>query len=71
MICPIMRDINEIMPKIPNMLCGAVTNMSPTVDNINNMFKILKKDSRWHTVIEHGKEINIDGVSIRRSAPMT
>lgn len=59
------------MPKVKGMVCGAVTNMNPTVENINQMFQILKKDSRWHTVIEHGKEIQIDGVSVRRSAPVT
>ena len=36
-----MKDINEIMPKIPNMKWGALMNKKPTnskIDELNNVF---------------------------------
>lgn len=61
-----MKDINEIMPKIPGMRFGAVTNLEPSVTNINELIKIMPRDERWHTLFEGDKEMLIDGVSVRR-----
>ena len=38
-----MKDINEIMPKIPNMKWGALLNKKPSsekIDDLNNLFHI-------------------------------
>jgi len=59
-----MRDINEIMPKVPNMRWGALTNAFPTNDKIKEMDKLFPHDGRWHTVFEEPKQVFVDGVRI-------
>jgi len=61
-----MKDINEIMPKIPGLICGAVTNVQPTIANINEMFRILPKDKKWHTLFETPGSTTVDGKTILR-----
>lgn len=61
-----MKDINDIMPKVPGMVWGAVTNVEPSVRNINEMINVMPKDERWHTLFEGNKEMLIDGIPIRR-----
>lgn len=61
-----MRDINDIMPKIPGMISGAVTNVKPTAANINQIFRTLPKDKRWHTLFEMPDSVTIDGKTVRR-----
>ncbi len=61
-----MRDINDIMPKIPDMKWGAVTNMYPTNAKIKMMNEIFPPNGRWHTVLEEQNQVHIDGKTIRR-----
>jgi len=35
-----MKDINDIMPKVPNMRWGALMNKAPTNDKVKEMNKI-------------------------------
>jgi len=59
-----MKDINEIMPKFPNMKWGALTNAYPTNDKIKEMDKLFPHDGRWHTVFEEPEQVFVDGVRI-------
>ncbi len=65
----IMRDINEIMPKIPDMRWGALTNMPPTSGKILEMNKMFPHDGRWHTVFEEARQVFVDGIRIRKNDP--
>jgi len=47
-----MKDINEIMPKIPNMKWGALLNKKPTSQKVDELNKLLPHNGKWHTVIE-------------------
>ena len=62
--CNKMKDINEIMPKIPNMKWGALTNAFPTNDKVKEMDKLFPHDGRWHTVFEEPKQVFVDGIRI-------
>ena len=59
-----MRDINEIMPKVPNMKWGALTNAFPTNAKIKEMDTLFPHDGRWHTVFEEPEQVFVDGVRI-------
>ncbi|MGC1709902.1 MAG: hypothetical protein WA799_08910 [Nitrosotalea sp.] len=59
-----MKDINDMMPKIPGMKWGAVTNFSPTLDNINYLGHMLKHDGKWHSVIKGDQAVHVDGIPI-------
>lgn len=61
-----MRDINKLMPKIPNMQWAVVTNLSPTLENINKLDQMLKHDGKWHEVINDENQVHVDGITIRR-----
>ena len=54
-----MRDINEIMPKIPNMKWGALTNVRPTPSKVTEMDKIFPTNGKWHTVFEEENSVFI------------
>jgi|TARA_B100000959_G_scaffold272622_1_gene322180 hypothetical protein len=59
-----MKDINEIMPKIPNMKWGALLNKKPSskkIDDLNNLFP---HNGKWHTVFEEKDVAYIDGVRV-------
>lgn len=56
-----MRDINDIMPKIPNMRWGALTNRRPTHERIAEMSHIFPPNGKWHTIFEENDQITIDG----------
>ncbi len=64
-----MKDINEIMPKVPNMKWGALTNAFPTNDKIKEMDKLFPHDGRWHTVFEEPEQVFVDGVRIWKKDP--
>lgn len=64
-----MRDINDIMPKIPNMRWGALLNKTPTNKKIQEMNKIFQSNGRWHTVFEEEDSVIIDGKQIRKADP--
>ena len=59
-----MKDINEIMPKIPYMRWGALLNKYPTNDKVKQMNKIFPKNGKWHTVFEEEDQVFVDGVRI-------
>ncbi len=56
-----MKDINSIMPKIPNMKWGALMNKSPTDEKIDHRNKIFPPNGKWHTVFEEKDQVHIDG----------
>ena len=59
-----MKDINKIMPKIPDMQWGALLNKYPTNDKIKQMNKIFPHNGKWHTVFEEDEQVFVDGVRI-------
>ncbi len=63
-LCCNMRDINEIMPKVPNMKWGALTNAFPTNAKIKEMDKLFPHDGKWHTVFEEPEQVFVDGIRI-------
>jgi hypothetical protein len=63
-----MKDINDILPKIPNMKWGALTNVYPTNAKINELNKFLPHDGKWHTVLESKEMVDVDGITIRRKS---
>lgn len=56
-----MRDINEIMPKIPNIRWGALMNKVPTNERVDNMNKIFPPNGKWHTVFDESDQVFVDG----------
>ncbi len=64
-----MRDINEVLPKIPNMRWGALTNTAPTNKKIKEMNEMFPHDGRWHTVFEEPEQIFVDGIRISKKDP--
>lgn len=64
-----MRDINDIMPKIPNMRWGALMNKAPTNKRIREMNRIFPPNGRWHTVFEEKDNVTIDGKQIWKKDP--
>ena len=59
-----MKDINEIMPKVPNMKWGALLNKKPTNKKIEELNNLLPHNGRWHTVYEEDYVSIIDGIPI-------
>ena len=59
-----MKDINDIMPKIPNMKWGALMNKAPTNEKFEEMNKIFPSNGKWHTVFEEKDSVTIDGRQI-------
>lgn len=64
-----MKDLNKMMPKIPGMRWGVVTNLSPTLANINELNRMLKHDGQWHSVINEERQVHVDGVTVRHRTP--
>ncbi|HXV66113.1 MAG TPA: hypothetical protein VD731_02635 [Nitrosopumilaceae archaeon] len=62
----VVNKLNEIMPKIPSMRWGALTNMSPTNAKIEQMNRLLPHDKKWHLLFEEKDQVNVDGIPIRR-----
>jgi len=61
-----IKDINDLMPKIPNMRWGALTNVYPTNAKLQELNRLLPHDGKWHTVFESKGMVDVDGYSIRR-----
>jgi hypothetical protein len=59
-----MKDVNKIMPKIPDMRWGALLNKYPTNDKVEQMNKIFPHNGKWHTVFEEDEQVFVDGVRI-------
>ncbi len=64
-----MKDINDIMPKVPNMRWGALMNKAPTSEKVEEMNKIFPNNGRWHTVFEEQDQVTVDGKEIRKKNP--
>ena len=64
-----MKDINDIMPKVPNMRWGALTNKAPTNKKIYEMDKIFPANGKWHTVFEEKDNVTIDGKQVWKKEP--
>ena len=64
-----MKDINEILPKIPQMRWGALLNTPPTNKRIEEMNNIFPNNGKWHTVFEENEQITIDGKQIHKKDP--
>ena len=64
-----MKDINDIMPKVPNMKWGALMNKPPTNEKFKEMKKIFPYNGKWHTVFEEKNAITIDGKEILKKDP--
>ena len=60
-----MKDINDILPKIPNMRWGCLTNQYPTNAKLKQLNKMLPHDGKWHSVIEYKGSVDVDGITIR------
>jgi len=61
-----MKDLNDILPKIPNMKWGALTNMPPTNSTIKELNKLLPNDGRWHSILGSKDSVDVDGITIRK-----
>jgi hypothetical protein len=64
-----MKDINDIMPKVPNMKWGALMNKPPTNEKFKEMNKIFPHNGKWHTVFEENNSITIDGKEVLKKDP--
>ena len=56
-----MKDINEVMPKIPQMKWGALMNRAPTNNSVKELDKIFPANGKWHTIFEEKDHTYIDG----------
>ena len=56
-----MKDINDVLPKVPNMKWGALMNKAPTNDKVEELNKIFQANGKWHTVFEETDHTYIDG----------
>ena len=64
-----MRDINEMLPRIPNMKWGALTNMPPTHHKLEEMNRLFPHNGRWHTLFEDREKTYVDGKIIWKKDP--
>jgi len=64
-----MKDINDILPKVPNMRWGALMNKAPNNKKVEEMNKIFPHNGKWHTVFEEKDQVTIDGKSIWKKDP--
>lgn len=58
--------LNKVMPKMPDMKWGALTNIHPTNAKLNEINRLLPHDSKWHLLFEEEDQVNVDGIPIRR-----
>ena len=56
-----MKDINDVLPKVPNMKWGALMNKAPTNDKVEELNKIFPANGKWHTGFEEKDHTYIDG----------
>ena len=69
-----MRDVNDMMPKLPGMRWGALFNWNLSRAEINEMVRRppFPEDAKWHLVqrdndVKDSKEIIVDGHVVRRA----
>jgi len=65
-----VKDINEIMPKIPNMKWGALMNRMPTNNKVKEMNKMFPHNGKWHTIFEEEDQVFVDGFRIKKKDPI-
>lgn len=70
-----LKDINDIMPKIPGLRWGVVTNFKADKNKLQELDKMMPNDKKWHTLFEtpdfdavlkhylNADQILIDGVN--------
>ena len=56
-----MKDINDVLPKVPNMKWGALMNKAPTNKKVKELNKVFPHNGKWHTVFEEKDHTYIDG----------
>ncbi len=63
-----MRDINEIMPKFPNMKWGALMNWQLSNAEVSELVRRppFPEDKRWHTMFQDENNIYVDNITIRK-----
>lgn len=62
-----MKDINDLMPKIPNMRWGALMNKPPeSAAQLRELDKFMPDDKKWHTIFEDSNEVIFDNKVIRK-----
>ncbi len=62
----VVEKINKVLPKIPDMRWGALTNISPTNAKLEEINRLLPHDKKWHLLYEEKNQLSVDGVTIRR-----
>ena len=62
----VVDKINRVLPKIPDMKWGALTNIYPTNAKLEEINRLLPHDKKWHLLYEEKNQLNVDGVPIRR-----
>ena len=48
----VVDKINKVLPKIPDMNWGALTNIYPTNAKLEEMNRLLPHDKKWHLLYE-------------------
>ena len=62
----VVEKLNKVLPKVPDMNWGALTNIYPTNAKLEEMNRLLPHDKKWHLLFEEKDQVNVDGVPIRR-----
>lgn len=67
-----MKDINDILPKFPDMRWGVVLNWKPEDAEIDHLIGTapFPDDAKWHTMLrpnKDSKDLIVDGKVIRQS----
>ena len=61
-----MKDINDLMPKIPNMRWGALMNYHPkSVAELKQLDKMMPADKKWHSIFRDDSQTIFDNKVIR------
>ncbi len=61
-----IKKLNQLMPKVPNMKWGALTNAYPTNAKIKEINKMIPHDKKCHSIFEEKYQVHIDGFTVRR-----
>ena len=62
----LIKDINQLLPKIPGMKWGAITNLPPTRSIANEFNRMLPHDKKWHEILNAKDSVWVDGHRIQR-----
>jgi len=64
-----IKDINKIMPKIPSMKWGVLTNFKPNNYELDEMDRNFASDGKWHSILNDNSDNKgriIDGYYMRK-----